>query len=306
MTEQRWEISRTDGAWPSGIEQLAHPPEVIYGIGDLSILQKPCISIIGSRKATPYGCALAKMAGRIAAECSVVCVSGGARGCDIAALRAAYESGGEICVIPGCGADVIYPQSSSDIFNAARSGIRGCVISLEAWGTPPLRYAFPRRNHIIAAISQVLIVTEAAQKSGTMSTVETAAALGRTIYACPGSIFSPLSTGVNALIADGAAMICSEIDLETRISMDYGCLRLSAITNKPTTLENRVLSALIASPMRPDDLARNLDEPVFNILQTLGDYELEGWVVRMIDGRYSPTEELLMYNQQHTTPSKRV
>lgn len=291
-----WELHRGDVRWPLMLNDMPHEPETLYGMGNWEILQRPCISIIGARRATPYGLAIAKMAGRISAECNLVVVSGGAMGCDAAALRAARDAGGCICVVPGSGADVVYPASSRDVFEYAKTD-RGCIVSLETWATPPRKYSFPKRNHIIAALSHVLIITEAAHKSGTMTTAEVAMNLGRTLYACPGSIFSPLSTGVNALISDGAAMICSKADLECRISMDYGCLRL--IDAEEHEREGRMLAALIANPMRADELARALDEPIVSVLSALGDYEIQGLVKRMLDGRFSPTEQALMYNQKH-------
>ena len=288
----RWELTDADSYYPCALHDLEHPPQRLYGIGNPDVLQKPCISIIGARDATPYGKSLAQLAGRISAECGLTVVSGGAKGCDYAALRAALDAQGNICIVSGCGADKVYPSSSKDIFEEAKDG-RGCVVALETWGSSPKRYAFPKRNKIIAALSRVLIICEANHKSGTMSTAETAVQLNRMLYACPGSIFSPLSNGTNALIANGAAIITSEKDLEERISLDFNSLRLTCESLKPHL--GKIMSALFANPMRADDLAQQLDEQIITILSTLGDFEAQGLVKRLIDGRFSPTSQAYLY-----------
>ncbi len=282
----RWVLGRKDEGYPPSLELLEDPPEELRGIGDPSALGAPCISIIGARRATPYGIAVAEIAGRVAAECGLTVVSGGAMGCDCAALRAAARSGGRCVIVSGCGADRVYPASSSDMFERAAAG-EGAVISLEPWGQGPRRWAFPKRNRIIAALSRCVLIAEAGVKSGTMSTADAAVEMGRTLYAVPGSIFSPQSAGANTLIANGAAIISSEVDLEVRISYDYGCLRF--VGAQGPTPSGRILSALTANPMRPDDLARALGEDVVHVLNALSDYELQGLVVRLRDGRFSPS-----------------
>lgn len=284
----RWEVARGEEGYPEGVLELGDDaPERIYGVGSREVLGLPCISVIGARRATPYGIAVAEMAGRVAAECGIVVVSGGALGCDHAASRAALDAGGRTVVVSGCGADVVYPRSSLDVFHdAVRQG--GAVISLRAWGKGPRRFAFLQRNAVIAALSRCLFVTEAGMRSGTMSTAETANALGRPIYAIPGSIFSPNSMGTNQLISDGACIIASEMDLETKIALDYGFLRL--VGEQGFQSSSRVVSALVASPMRPDELATRLGEPVLTLVRTLSDYETRGVVERLPDGSYTVSQ----------------
>ena len=112
--------------------------------------------------------------------------------------------------------------------------------------------------------------------------------MGRDLYVIPGSIFSPESMGANQLIADGAYIIPSEMDLEQRIALDYGVLRM-AREGVPRT-EGRIVSALVSEPTRADDLARYLGESVIGILGALSDYESKGMVRRLPDGRFSLTE----------------
>ena len=212
-------------------------------------------------------------------------------GCDVAALRGALDAGGKAIVVSGVGADRVYPKSSRDVFERApRQG--GAVIALAPWGAQVHKFAFLQRNTIIAALSTALVVCEAGQRSGTTSTALAATEMGREVYAVPGSVFSPESQGANALIRDGAHIICSESDLELLISRDFGVLRL--VQERPASPRGRVLSALVASPMRADDLANHLAMKPLELLRILADYEVAGAVRRLPDGRYAATEETLL------------
>lgn len=286
----RWELSAGEAGYPPPLMDLGKPP-TLYGLGDPGALLGECMSVIGARRATPYGLACAEMAGRVGAECGLVVVSGGAIGCDHAAARAALDAGGETVVVAGCGADRVYPASSADVFGEAAAG-RGCVVSLERWGAPPTRYTFPRRNAVIAALSACLFVTEAGARSGTMSTAETARELGRPIFAVPGAIFSPQSAGTNRLIADGAQMVCDERDLELAISLSYNRARLVGDSERPDLGD--VVSALVACPLRPQELAERTNRGVVELMRILADYESAGLVERLPDGRFAASRKALL------------
>lgn len=285
------ELHRGEKGWPACLEDLERVPETLYVRGDPSVLQGSHISVVGARRATPYGLAASQMAGRVAAECGITVVSGGALGCDSAAARAALSNGGKTIVVTGTGADCVYPERSRDVFKrAVEQG--GAVVSLLPWGCGPQKWTFRQRNYVIAALGEALFVCEAGTRSGTFSTAEAAADLGRRVYAVPGSIFSPQSAGTNRLIADGAAIVCCEEDLEAMIALDFGSIRLREQRVMPK--EGRVLSALIASPMRPDDLAAALGEDPLTLVKTLSEYEAKGIVERMWDGRYGPSASYLL------------
>ena len=291
--ENGFTIELSQDLYPPMLRELANPPALLHGRGDPSCLSEKCISIVGARRASPYGLAIAKIAGRVAAECGVVVVSGGAMGCDAAAARAAIAAGGKTVVVSGVGADLVYPSTSQDVYDGAiESG--GAVISAEPWGQAPRRWAFPKRNAIIAALSKVLVVTEAGQRSGTMSTADMAIELDRIIYAIPGPIFSPNSWGTNSLANEGGRVIPDESSLEMAISMDYGVMRFASEQSGLSEGMGPVMSALLACPMRPDDLAHALGVEVLSVLRTLTDYEARDFVTRLPDGRYSPSEGFLL------------
>lgn len=295
----RWDLYPGDDDYPEGLYDIKPAAPVLHGRGSRSALREPCLSVIGARKATPYGLSAAQMAGRVAAECGICVVSGGARGCDHAASRAALDAGGHTVIVSGCGADLVYPSTSTDVFEGAVAA-GGAVVALEGWGAPPGRHTFPKRNVVIAALSSCLFVTEAATRSGTMSTADAARKMDRTIFAIPGSIFSPESAGTNRLIADGAQMICDERDLEMAISLSYNVPRLVMEGERPDMGD--VLSALLSGPLRVPELAERTMREQLELLRTLSDYEAAGLVTRLPDGRFSATTEAYLGRRQvHAT-----
>lgn len=294
----KFELSPGDALWPS----MVNPDELhacrMYGIGDPQCLSRACFSIVGARRATPYGLALAKMAGRIAAEAGIVSVSGGAIGVDIASAQASLDAQGTTVIVAGTGPDVIYPTVNARVFERAiETG--GAVVALERWGTGPKRYTFPKRNRLIAALSRSLFVTEAGLPSGTLSTAQAALEMGRELYAAPGSIFSAHSRGTNWLISEGATILVDEESLEIALSRDYGVLRSERVRN--TKDRGRCYSALLAQPMRPDELAQYMGHDTLFMLKILSDYEMKGMVQRLPDGRYAPSVSAL----DNTRPKKR-
>ncbi|WP_085830347.1 DNA-processing protein DprA [Collinsella vaginalis] len=292
----RHELAIDDERYPASVRELPDAPPVLYVRGDPAMLSRPSLSIVGARSATPYGTAVAEMGARIAAQSGLVVVSGGARGCDQAAGAAALDAGGVHVVVLGCGADIVYPRSSAPLIERALAG-GGAVVSLDPWGMEPRRWAFPRRNRVIAALSAALLVTEAGLPSGTFSTAECAVELGRELLAIPGSILSAGSRGSNHLIASGATCIADEEELEMAISRIYGLLRFSRPEAPGTpgvgAVAQQVLDALAASPLRMEEIAcvARLDVP--QTLQFTSELMVQGLVERLIDGRVSLTKRAL-------------
>ncbi|MBE6469507.1 MAG: DNA-processing protein DprA [Coriobacteriaceae bacterium] len=289
----RHEIAIGDERYPDGVRELSDAAPVLYVRGDPAALRLPSLSIVGSRSATPYGVAVAEMGARIAAESGLAVVSGGARGCDAAAGAAALDAGGVHVVVLGCGADVVYPRSSRGLIERALAG-GGAVVSLDPWGMEPRRWAFPRRNRVIAALSRALLVTEAGLPSGTFTTAECACELDRELLAVPGSILSKESRGSNHLIASGATCIADEGDLEMAISRIYGCLRFCrpAAPGTPglSVRDQSLLDALAASPLRIDEISRLTRLDAASTLQLVSDLMVRGLVERLLDGRVSLTK----------------
>ncbi len=174
------------------LEDLEHPPERLYVRGNPEIVQKTSISVVGARNATPYGIATSMMAGRIAAECALTVVSGGARGCDAAAARAALDAGGTTVIVAGTGADGIYPASSRDIFERALAGA-GAVVSLEPWGRWTTALDLYKTQLRLAALGRACSL-EAGIRSRHRAR-EVAARLGRQLSCCSWLNLFPQSAG---------------------------------------------------------------------------------------------------------------
>lgn len=203
-------LTAEDEQYPSSLKELCSPPEQLHVIGNPAAL-RPGIAIVGSRLASPYGRTCARQFARIAAEHRIPVVSGGARGIDTAAHRAALEAGGPTVAVLGSGCDAIYPAENSGLFQQiVESG--GSVVSEYDWQRAPRPYQFRVRNRIVAGLARAVLVVEAGLPSGTFSIADEALALNRCVLAVPGPITSQYSKGSNYLIRQGATPI---IDDET-------------------------------------------------------------------------------------------
>lgn len=291
----RFEIDKGDPYYPQALYDLDDPPKTLYVKGNLDCLGNAAVSIIGARKATPYGIATAQLSAQIAVSRSVMVVSGGAIGCDTAAGQEALKQGGVTLAVLGCGADVVYPQSArqyfQDIVNA-----QGALISEQPWKTSAYRWTFPRRNRIIGALGKMCILTEAGLPSGTITTAEAALSLGRVLCAFPGSIFSPTSQGCNKLIEEGALAIWDRTALGVAFDATFCTFEMNKHVDesRSKSIRDPLLLALISTPLRPIDLAKELALDIGEVLRLLGAYEIEGSVIRLRDGRYSATSACLM------------
>lgn len=303
----RCELQEGDGAYPRQLLDGEGSPPRLYVLGDPAALARPSVAVVGARKATPYGLACAELAAQCAADMGIDVVSGAAIGCDQAAQREALRRGTGVVAVLGSGADVVYPRSARTLLEGAvRSG--GAVVSLQPWGSPPARWAFVRRNAVIALLARALVICEAGMPSGTFSTAQSASDAGREVLVFPGSVFSPNSTGSNYLIAsDANAMpIWDRKCLEIAYSRNFGRLCSppppggagagvpGAGDGGGTEGERRLLDALAASPTAPGALASALGVELPALMRALGRLEMRGCVIRLADGRYSLTERRLL------------
>ncbi len=193
-----------DKAYPQVLTQLVDPPPVLYGLGDLSLLQQPALAVVGSRAASSYGLRMAGAIGSKLAGAGVVVVSGLAAGVDAAAHRGALSAGGTIAVL-GCGLDRVYPRQNRELYKDIAA--KGLLLSEYPLGTTPDAFRFPARNRIIAGISRGVVVVEAAKRSGALITAQIALDHGREIFAVPGQMDSCKSEGCHLLIRSGAALV---------------------------------------------------------------------------------------------------
>lgn len=298
----RHELHPGDELYPQALLDIPQPPQTLYVVGVPEALCRENVSIIGARKATPYGFACARMAATAAAQAGLQVVSGAAIGCDQAAQRQALAKGGATLAVLGSGADVVYPLSSRRLLDSIVAN-KGAVVSIRPWGTPPARWTFPERNSIVAALSRCLVISEAGMPSGTFSTARFAEEYGREVLVFPGSVFSPNSTGSNYIIASqpNAMPIWDRECLEMAYSRIYGVLRSPSKAPRRArglgVLEESLLASLQAAPCTPGELAKDLETDTTELSRALSMLELDGRVVRLRDGRYSLSErEFLSQN----------
>lgn len=193
-----------DEDFPEMLTQGLTAPPVLFLRGNVRLLHKPSAAIVGSRHATPQAMRIAKDFGRALGEKGIPVVSGMASGIDTAAHQGALQAEGGTVAVWGTGIDRIYPPSNKNL--AYEIAEKGLIVSEFPIGTRPYAGNFPRRNRLIAALSQVTLVVEAALESGSLITAGLAAEMGREVMAVPGSIDNPHSKGCHKLIKDGAKL----------------------------------------------------------------------------------------------------
>ena len=206
-----------DPEYPSRLRNIPDPPFGLYYYGRLPSDTLPSAAIIGTRMASAYGRDQARRFARTLAAEGVQVVSGMALGIDGIAGRGALDADGDTFAVLGCGVDICYPKENADLYGALLE--RGGILSEYPPGTEPQRGLFPSRNRIISALSDVVLVIEAREKSGTLITVDRALEYGIDVFALPGRVTDRNSRGCNELIRQGAGIAVSA---QTILDYIYG------------------------------------------------------------------------------------
>lgn len=282
--------------YPFLLKQIQAPPSVLFYCSSDSIgimNDKFCAAVIGTRNLSHYGEQATRKIVKGFNHLDCVIISGLARGIDSIAHQTALEENIKTCAVIGCGVDVVYPPENAGLMKRIME--QGIVISECPPGSPPVKSYFPARNRIISGLSKCIIVVEAASESGTMITAAQAGDQGRDVYAVPGSIFSPRSTGTNKLIADGACVVTSARDIinnyrykfgERVITEEIGIAKTSYDNNDDRIEKFRYLISLLDNCERSfDELVRlsGLDTGILS--ETLSECEISGYV-GFENGRY--------------------
>jgi DNA processing protein len=211
-------VGRDEPGYPRYLREIFDPPPVLYVRGRLAPDEGPVsVAIVGSRASTAAGRSLARSMGRDLAGAGATIVSGMARGIDTAAHRGALDAGGRTVAVLGSGVDRLYPPENEALAGAIAEG--GAVVSEFPLGTTPYPANFPRRNRIIAGWSKVVVVVEAALRSGALVTARAALEEGREVLAVPGHPSQAASAGCNQLIRDGAALVRGAQDVAHEIGL---------------------------------------------------------------------------------------
>ena len=204
--EGRSIVTLADAAYPRVLLEMSDPPLLLYLQGRTDLLAHPqCLAVVGSRNPTPQGELTAHDMSRALAAAGVCIVSGMALGVDGAAHSGALDAAGATIAVVGTGLDRVYPRRHLAL--AHRIAQTGLLVSEFALGSSPAPANFPKRNRIIAGLSQGTLVVEAALASGSLITARLAAEMGREVFAIPGSIHAPQAKGCHALIRQGAKLV---------------------------------------------------------------------------------------------------
>ena len=219
--------------YPKRLLSLANCPGVLYCRGKLpDIDNELCVTVIGTRKQTTYGAKVAFELGYGLTKGGALVISGGAIGNDTSSHKGALYSGGKTVVVLGSGINVIYPRENANLFELVAAN--GAIITEYPPSTPPNGHNFPKRNRIMAALSNATIVVEGGERSGTSITADIAKRLGKTLFAVPGPVDAPYSFTPNELIKNGALSATSAIDVLEQFLDEYsGKIDLTASKQRP-------------------------------------------------------------------------
>lgn len=279
-------VTWADSRYPVHLRTIHDPPPLLYVLGDLPPGERRVVAVVGSRRATPYGVAVAsRIAGELA-RAGFVVVSGMARGIDTAAHQGALSAGGKTVGILGCGVDVAYPPESRSLKSAVRA--HGAVLSELAPGVPPDAHHFPARNRIISGMSLGVLVIEASAESGSLITARLALEQGREVFAVPGNVGTPTSVGPNRLIKAGATLVETVDDLLAQVAGQLGSepmrpAPVSSMAIELTADESRVVDLLSWEPSHVDELTVRARLAPNRLAEVLLGLELKG-VARQIPG----------------------
>lgn len=298
--------------YPLSLMDLPDAPPLLWAVGDVSLLSRPMVALVGARNASSLGLRMARrLAESLGAEGQVV-ISGLARGIDAEAHRAALATG-TVAVMAG-GVDVLYPTENAALFEEIAR--RGCLVSEQPMGCEPQARHFPQRNRIISGLSRAVVVVEAAARSGSLITAKEALDQGREVLAVPGHPFDARASGCNQLIRDGAVLVRSAADVLEALGIQTAPVAGQGVDAPPepvtmppaprhsatvlpgpvparrplpeiAALHSRILDRLGPSPLAEDQLIRDLAEPASVVAPELVALELEGRIQRAAGGMLS-------------------
>lgn len=309
-------LEREQAGFPDALCSIAEPPERLYVIGNPEALDEG-IAIVGARNATPYGASCAKRFASAAARRGVTVISGGARGCDAAAHRAALEAKGVTVAFLGGGCDELYPAAHYGLFQEIVDA-GGAIVSEQEWSFPPMRHTFRARNRLIAGMARATLIVEAGLPSGTFSTADEALAANREVLVVPGSIASSSSQGSNRLLYQGATPIIDDETFASVLEALFGQRELAGFDEACSKAarqgenvrhrgahasedeEDAIFQAMCANPMSIEEMLGYVESndlqkgfryegsAITYLMVRLAELQRTGRIVRYPDGRYGP------------------
>ena len=282
-------LTYEDRGYPEYLREIFDPPYVLYCAGRVEVLKAPAVSIVGARKPSAYGRAVAERLARDLASRGLVIVSGLARGVDSIAHWGALEGGKTVAVL-GSGLETLYPRENRGLFEKIVE--QGAVVTEFPPESPPLGFHFPIRNRIISGLSLAVVVVEATKRSGSLISARLALEQNREVMAVPGNITSALSRGTNWLIQTGAKLVESWEDvaeeLPSPIREKILCQKEEEMEELPSlsAQEKKVFEILKPDSLtHVDELIEETDYSVSETLSFLLNLELKGLIFQR-PGKY--------------------
>ncbi len=273
-------VTVLDDEYPKRLTHIYGHPKGIYVKGQIPADDLPTAAIVVNRSFSAYGMQMARMLGASLGRNGIQIVSGMALGVDGEGHAGALSEDGATFAVLGCGVDVCYPRRHRDLYE--RIPQRGGILSEFCLGEPPLARNFPMRNRIISGLSDVVIVVEARQRSGSLITAELALEQGKEVFAVPGMVTEERSRGCNALIQQGAGIVTSPYDI-----LDYFQIKnqkkLNLHEKKENPLAKRekiVYSCLDSQAKHLDQIAQQCGLSVNECMTVLLELELKGFVLQ--------------------------
>ncbi|SHH18197.1 DNA-processing protein DprA [Clostridium grantii] len=271
-----------DELYPEKLRIYDEAPYMLFYKGDIDCLFENTVSIVGSRKATYYGENITKILCDSFADNNITVVSGMAKGIDTYAHEKILAVKGKTCAVLGSGVNVVYPKENYGLYEEITQ--KGCVISQFLPGEPPYAYNFPVRNKIISALSSLIIVVEASDRSGSLITAGAALEQGKDVMAVPGDIFSKQSVGCNKLIKDGAYVLTSLEDVYEVLKMNT-FVKKTPLNKQNNVNEASVYSYILNKPLHINDLLKKVNLNITTLYEVLFNLELKKKIMR-ISGDY--------------------
>jgi DNA processing protein len=297
--QEEWEAIKSKGIrilclddadYPSNLAGIPDPPAILFIEGAVEPRDLVSIAVVGSRAASPMGMSFTERLCQDLAQSGITIVSGLAVGIDSAAHKGAVKAGGRTLAVLGCGLDIDYPRTNSEL--RKRIAQCGALYSEFPLGTPPAAANFPMRNRIISGLSLGVVVVEAAHQSGSLITARLALEQGREVFAVPGLARHFRSTGPHRLLRQGAKLVESAEDILEEIRPLIRPTRASQPKAAPALPvpevneeEKTLLIHIDENPQHIDEICRSVQWPISRVTAVLLALELKG-IVRQLPGKY--------------------
>jgi len=283
-------IPRGDERYPALLNEISDPPLALFALGDVSLINRPQVAIVGSRRPTPVGSKITTELAKQLSDSGIIITSGMALGIDGLAHQGALEQGNATVAVMGCGLDIVYPARHQTLFNSIRDN--GLLLSEYPLGYQPSKYSFPERNRVVSGLSLGVVIIEAAEKSGTLITARLALEQNREVMVVPGSVLSKQYRGSHQLLRDGAALISGSQDVLNNISHCFMSafadidVHYSNSVNNAEGSDSQLLKYIFAESTPLEDIISNSGLTAAEVSSMLLMLELENKVAIADDGGY--------------------